>query len=53
MRFARKFAANVIGAPGLCAGDESAILMPEDGGREGVEPEVRQCVSYSDSKGSM
>lgn len=46
LRFARKFAADVIGAPGLCAGDESAILMPEDGGREGVEPVVRQCVSH-------
>ncbi len=46
LRFARKFAADVIGAPGVCAGDESAILMPEDGGRQGVEPEVRQCVSY-------
>jgi superfamily I DNA/RNA helicase len=46
LRFARKFAADVIGAPGLCAGDEEAILMPEDGGRQGVEPVVRQCVSY-------
>jgi len=46
LRFAREFAADVIGAPGVCAGDESAILMPEDGGREGVEPVVRQCVSY-------
>ncbi|MEQ1726605.1 MAG: NERD domain-containing protein/DEAD/DEAH box helicase [Sideroxydans sp.] len=46
LRFARKFAADVIGAPGVCAGDESAILMPEDGGRDGVEPVVRQCVSY-------
>ena len=46
LRFARKFAADVIGAPGVCAGDESAILMPEDGGREGVEPVVRQCVSH-------
>lgn len=46
LRFARKFAADVIGAPGLCAGDESAILMPEDGGREGVEPVVRQRVSH-------
>lgn len=46
LRFARKFAVDVIGAPGLCAGDESAILMPEDGGREGVEPVVRQCVSH-------
>lgn len=46
LRFARKFAADVIGAPGVCAGDEEAILMPEDGGRQGVEPVVRQCVSY-------
>jgi len=46
LRFARRFAADVIGAPGVCAGDESAILMPEDGGREGVEPVVRECVSY-------
>ncbi|GAB1395031.1 nuclease-related domain-containing DEAD/DEAH box helicase [Rhodocyclaceae bacterium] len=46
LRFARKFAADVIGAPGLCAGDESAILMPEDGGREGVDPMVRECVSH-------
>ncbi len=46
LRFARKFAADVIGAPGLCAGDENAILMPEDGGREGVEPMVRKCVSH-------
>jgi superfamily I DNA/RNA helicase len=46
LRFARRFAADVIGAPGLCAGDESAILMPEDSGREGVEPVVRQCVSH-------
>jgi hypothetical protein len=46
LRFARKFAADVIGAPGVCAGDESAILMPEEGGREGVEPVVRHCVSH-------
>ena len=46
LRFARKFAADVIGAPGVCAGDEEAILMPEDGGRQGVEPVVRQCVDY-------
>lgn len=46
MRFARKFAADVIGLPSDCAGDENAILMPEDGGREGGGPVVRQCVSY-------
>ena len=26
--------------------NENAILMPEDGGREGVEPVVRQSVNY-------
>lgn len=46
LRFARKFAADVIGAPGLCAGSEDAILLPEDGGRQGVEPVVRRCVNY-------
>lgn len=46
LRFARKFAGDVIGAPGVCAGDESAILMPEDGGREGLKPVVCKCVSY-------
>ena len=44
--FARRFAADVLGAPGLQADDESAVLMPEDGGRQGVEPEIRQCVSF-------
>jgi superfamily I DNA/RNA helicase len=44
--FARRFAADVLGAPGLQADDESAVLMPEDGGRQGVEPEIRKCVSY-------
>ena len=48
LRFARKFAADVLGAPGVCADDENAILMPEDGGREGVEPEVRQCVGFDE-----
>ena len=46
LRFARKFAADVIGAPGVCAGDEDAILIPEGAGRQGVEPVVRQCVNY-------
>jgi superfamily I DNA/RNA helicase len=44
--FARRFAADVLGAPGLQADDESAVLMPEDGGRQGVEPEIRKCVSF-------
>ncbi|MCK9201209.1 MAG: ATP-binding domain-containing protein [Gallionella sp.] len=46
LRFARKFAADVIGAPGVCADNEDAILMPEDAGRQGVEPVVRKCVNY-------
>ncbi len=46
LRFARRFAADVIGAPGVCADNENSILMPEDGGRQGVEPVVRKCVDY-------
>lgn len=46
LRFARKFAADVIGAPGVCADNEDAILLPEDAGRQGVEPVVRKCVDY-------
>jgi hypothetical protein len=44
--FARRFAADVIGAPGVQADDESAVLLPEDAGRQGVEPQVRKCVSF-------
>jgi hypothetical protein len=44
--FARRFAADVIAAPGVQADNESAVLLPEDAGRQGVEPQVRQCVSY-------
>ncbi|MBR0962264.1 DEAD/DEAH box helicase [Bradyrhizobium japonicum] len=43
--FARRFAADVIGAPGVAADDEHAILLPEDAGRQGLEPAVRRCVS--------
>lgn len=46
LRFARRFAADVIGAPGTQADDEDAVLLPEDAGRDGLEPEVRRCVSY-------
>jgi len=46
LRFARRFAADVIGAPGTRADDEDAVLLPEDAGREGLEPEVRRCVSF-------
>lgn len=47
LRFARKVAADVLGAPGVCADDEDAILLPEDAGRQGLEPEVRKCVDYA------
>lgn len=46
LKFARRFAAEVIGAPGVQADDENAILLPEDAGRQGLEPEVRKCVSF-------
>lgn len=46
LRFARRFAAEVIGVPGTCADDEDAVLVPEDAGRDGAEPEARRCVSY-------
>lgn len=46
LKFARSFAADVIGAPGVRADTEDAILLPEDAGRQGLEPEVRKCVSY-------
>jgi nuclease-like protein/AAA domain-containing protein/UvrD-like helicase family protein len=45
LAFARRFASDVIGAPGTIADDEHAILMPEDAGRQGLVPDVRQCVS--------
>jgi hypothetical protein len=43
--FARRFASEVIGAPGTTADDEHPILLPEDAGRQGMVPDVRQCVS--------
>jgi superfamily I DNA/RNA helicase len=46
LRYARRFAADVIGAPGVRADEEDAVLLPEDAGREGLEPEVRKCVSF-------
>ncbi|MCA1979409.1 MAG: NERD domain-containing protein/DEAD/DEAH box helicase [Thiobacillus sp.] len=47
LRFAHRVAADVLGAPGLCADDEDAVLLPEDGGRQGVEPEVRACIDFA------
>jgi hypothetical protein len=44
--FAKRLAADVLGAPGVQADDEAAILLPEDAGRQGLEPEVRKCVDY-------
>ncbi|HUN90491.1 MAG TPA: NERD domain-containing protein/DEAD/DEAH box helicase [Burkholderiaceae bacterium] len=48
LAFAKRFAGDVLGAPGLQADDEAAILLPEDAGRQGLEPEVRKCVDYDD-----
>ena len=45
LAFARRFASDVIGAPGTTADDEHPILLPEDAGRQGLAPDVRQCVS--------
>ena len=45
LAFARHFASDVIGAPGTTADDEHPILLPEDAGRQGLVPDVRQCVS--------
>jgi hypothetical protein len=43
--FARRFAADVMGIPGTTADNEHAVLSPEDAGRQGLEPEIRDCVS--------
>jgi hypothetical protein len=45
LAFAKHFAADVIGAPGVQADDENAVLMPEGSGRDGAEPQVRKCIS--------
>jgi superfamily I DNA/RNA helicase len=45
LAFARRFAADIIGAPGTTADDEQAVLLPEDAGRQGATPDVRRCVS--------
>jgi hypothetical protein len=46
LSFAKRFAADVIGAPGVQADDEAPVLMPEGCGRDGPEPELRKCVSF-------
>jgi hypothetical protein len=46
LAFARHFAAEILGAPGVAADEEDPVLLPEDAGRQGVEPEVRRCVSF-------
>ncbi len=43
---ARRVAEEVVGAPGVAADDEDLVLIPEDGGRQGVEPVIRRCVSF-------
>lgn len=46
LRFASKVAADVLEAPGICADDEDAVLLPVDAGRQGLEPQVCKCVNY-------
>jgi len=43
---ARRVAEELVGAPGVAADDEDPVLVPEDAGRQGVEPKVRRCVSF-------
>ena len=43
--FARRFAADIVNAPGMSADEEDPVLVPQDGGRDGMEPEVRSCQS--------
>jgi len=43
--FAKRFAADVIGASNAAEEEEQSILLPEDAGRQGADPELRQCVS--------
>jgi superfamily I DNA and RNA helicase len=42
---ARRIADEVMDAPGVAADDENPVLIPEDAGRQGVEPDVRRFVS--------
>jgi Nuclease-related domain/AAA domain/UvrD-like helicase C-terminal domain len=46
LAFARHFAAEILGAPGVAADEEDPVLLPEDAGRQGVEPEIRKCVGF-------
>jgi hypothetical protein len=42
---ARRVVEEVVGAPGVAADYEDSVLVPEDAGRQIVEPKVRRCVS--------
>jgi hypothetical protein len=46
LSFAKRFATDVIGAPGVQGDDEAAVLIPESMGRAGPEPALRKCVSF-------
>jgi hypothetical protein len=37
---ARRIADEVVGTPGVAADDEDPVLIPEDAGRQGVEPKI-------------
>ncbi len=45
LRFACRFAADVLQTPGFGEGGQT-IVLPETAGREGPEPIVRQCVDF-------
>jgi hypothetical protein len=48
LRLAQAMAADLLGAPGTPGDDEDAVLLPEDAGRHGLEPEIRKCVDIDD-----
>jgi superfamily I DNA and RNA helicase len=45
LAFAKRFAADIMNIPGIAADGEDPVLLPEDAGRQGVEPQLRRCVS--------
>jgi superfamily I DNA/RNA helicase len=47
LAFAKRFAAEALQRP-LDHEDDTPVLVPEDAGRHGPEPEVRKCASYDE-----
>lgn len=48
LALAKRFAADVLGLPGLAADDEPDVLLPEHGGRQGPEPQLLGRVGLRD-----